>query len=96
MKKLLALVMCLCMFAVPAMADTFEGVGTGIGGELKLNVTVEDGKIAASKSTKCVLFASRFADATCAYASPLRKCIESGTMARATSRCSMDSLSSIG
>lgn len=47
MKKLLALVMCLCMFAVPAMADTFEGVGTGLGGEIKLNVTVEDGKITA-------------------------------------------------
>lgn len=49
MKKLLGilLVVAMLMTSMTAMADTFEGVGTGIGGEIKLNVTVEDGKITA-------------------------------------------------
>ena len=49
MKKILGilLVVAMLMTSMTAMADTFEGVGTGIGGEMKLNVTVEDGKITA-------------------------------------------------
>ena len=49
MKKLLGilLVVAMLMTSMTAMADTFEGVGTGLGGEIKLNVTVEDGKITA-------------------------------------------------
>ena len=49
MKKILGLllVVAMLMTSMTAMADTFEGVGTGIGGEMKLNVTVEGGKITA-------------------------------------------------
>ena len=49
MKKILGLILVVAMLmtSMTAMADTFEGVGTGLGGEIKLNVTVEDGKITA-------------------------------------------------
>ena len=49
MKKILGLILVVAMLltSMPAMADTFEGVGNGLGGEIKLNVTVEDGKITA-------------------------------------------------
>ena len=49
MKKLIALVLCLCvaMTSAIALGEVYEGVGKGMGGELKVNVTVEDGKITA-------------------------------------------------
>ena len=49
MKKILGLILVVAMLmtSMTAMADTFEGVGNGLGGEIKLNVTVEDGKITA-------------------------------------------------
>jgi len=50
MKRIISLVMCLamlCSFCMGAMAETYEGVGTGFGGEIKVSVTVEDGKLTA-------------------------------------------------
>ena len=49
MKKILGLILVVAMLmtSMTAMADTFEGVGNGLGGEIKLNVTVEDGNITA-------------------------------------------------
>ncbi|MBP3428607.1 MAG: FAD-dependent oxidoreductase, partial [Clostridia bacterium] len=49
MKKFLGILLAVAMLmtSVVAMADTFEGVGTGMGGELKVAITVEDGKITA-------------------------------------------------
>ncbi len=49
MKKILGilLVVAMLMTSMTAMADTFEGAGKGIGGDIKLAVTVEDGKITA-------------------------------------------------
>ena len=47
MKKItsILLVFMLLMTLIGAMAETFEGVGTGNGGDIKVSVTVEDGKI---------------------------------------------------
>ena len=49
MKKILGLLLAAAMLmtSVGAMAETYEGVGKGIGGDVKLAVTVEDGKITA-------------------------------------------------
>ena len=49
MKKILGLLLvaAMLMMSIGAMAETFEGVGKGMGGDVKLAVTVEDGKITA-------------------------------------------------
>ena len=47
MKRIICLVMCLAMLCTCAMAETFEGVGKGFGGEIKVAVSVEDGKLTA-------------------------------------------------
>ena len=50
MKRIISLVMCLamlCTLCAGAMAETFEGVGKGFGGEIKVAVSVEDGKLTA-------------------------------------------------
>ena len=47
MKRIISLVMCLAMLCTCAMAETFEGVGTGFGGEIKVKVTMDGDKIAA-------------------------------------------------
>ncbi|MBR5560316.1 MAG: FAD-dependent oxidoreductase [Clostridia bacterium] len=47
MKRIISLVMCLAMLCTCAMAETFEGVGTGFGGEIKVAATVEDGRLTA-------------------------------------------------
>ncbi|MBP3655731.1 MAG: FAD-binding protein [Clostridia bacterium] len=46
MKKLLSLVL-VCLLAIPALAgaETFESAAAGFGGEVKVTLTVEDGKI---------------------------------------------------
>ena len=53
MKKFLGILLAavMLMTSVVAMADTFEGVGTGMGGELKVTITVEEGKITAIEAT---------------------------------------------
>lgn len=48
MKRIISLVMCLAMLCTVftgAMAETYEGVGKGFGGEIKVSVTVEEGKL---------------------------------------------------
>ena len=49
MKKILGLLLVAAMLttSVCAMAETFEGVGKGMGGDVKLAVTVEEGRITA-------------------------------------------------
>ena len=50
MKRIISLVMVLamlCTLCAGAMAETFEGVGAGFGGEIKVAATVEDGKLTA-------------------------------------------------
>lgn len=47
MKRIICLVMVLAMLCTAAMAETFEGVGTGFGGEIKVAVTVDGGKLTA-------------------------------------------------
>ncbi len=47
MKRIICLVMVLAMLCTCAMAETFEGVGAGFGGEIKVAATVEDGKLTA-------------------------------------------------
>ena len=47
MKRIISLLMCLAMLCTCAMAETFEGVGTGFGGEIKVAATVEGGKLTA-------------------------------------------------
>ena len=50
MKRIISLVMVLamlCVMSTGAMAETFEGVGKGFGGEIKVAATVEDGKLTA-------------------------------------------------
>ncbi len=47
MKRIICLVMVLAMLCTAAMAETFEGVGAGFGGEIKVAATVEDGKLTA-------------------------------------------------
>ena len=49
MKKIasILLVLMLLLSCISAMAETFEGVGTGNGGDIKVAITVEDGKITA-------------------------------------------------
>lgn len=52
MKKLLSLVL-VCMLALPALAsaETFEAVSVGFGGEVKVVLNVEDGKITEAAVT---------------------------------------------
>ena len=48
MKRIISLVMSLvmlCAVFTGAMAETYEGVGKGFGGEIKVSVTVEEGKL---------------------------------------------------
>ena len=47
MKKISVILMVLALLigCIGATAETFEGVGTGNGGDIKVSVTVEDGKI---------------------------------------------------
>ncbi len=54
MKKLLVWFVCLCMLTASAVAlgETFEGVGQGMGSDVKVAVTVEDGKITAVDVTE--------------------------------------------
>ena len=47
MKRIICLVMVLAMLCTCAMAETFEGVGKGFGGEIKVAATVEGGKLTA-------------------------------------------------
>ena len=50
MKRIICLVMVLamlCVMSTGAMTETFEGVGKGFGGEIKVAATVEDGKLTA-------------------------------------------------
>ncbi len=47
MKRIICLVMVLAMLCSAAMAETFEGVGKGFGGEIKVAATVEGGKLTA-------------------------------------------------
>ena len=47
MKRIICLVMVLAMLCTAAMAETFEGVGKGFGGEIKVAATVEGGKLTA-------------------------------------------------
>ena len=49
MKKLLSILLAVAMLltSAAALAETFEGVGQGMGGDIKVSVTVEDGKITA-------------------------------------------------
>ncbi len=47
MKRIISLLMCLAMLCTCAMAETFEGVGAGFGGEIKVAATVEGGKLTA-------------------------------------------------
>jgi len=50
MKRIISLMMVLamlCIFATGAMAETFEGVGKGFGGEIKVAATIEGGKLTA-------------------------------------------------
>ena len=49
MRKILGLLLAAAMLmtSVGAMAEAFEGVGQGMGGDVKLAVTVEDGRITA-------------------------------------------------
>ena len=47
MKRIICLVMVLTMLCTAAMAETFEGVGKGFGGEIKVAATVEGGKLTA-------------------------------------------------
>ncbi len=46
-RKILAVFMVLAMLATCALAETYEGTGNGKNGELRVAVTVEDGKITA-------------------------------------------------
>lgn len=47
MKRIICLVMVLAMLCTCATAETFEGVGKGFGGEIKVAATVEGGKLTA-------------------------------------------------
>ena len=47
MKRIICLVMVLAMLCTAALAETFEGVGAGFGGEIKVAATVENGKLTA-------------------------------------------------
>lgn len=49
MKKIASILLALMLLlsCIGAMAETFEGVGTGNGGDIKVAITVEDGKITA-------------------------------------------------
>lgn len=47
MKRIICLLMVLTMLCTAAMAETFEGVGKGFGGEIKVAATVEGGKLTA-------------------------------------------------
>ena len=50
MKRIVSVLLCLAMLltlSVGAMADTFEGTGKGFGGDIKVAVTIEDGKLTA-------------------------------------------------
>lgn len=47
MKRIICLVMVLAMLCSCALAETFEGVGKGFGGEIKVAATVEGGKLTA-------------------------------------------------
>ncbi len=47
MKRIICLVMVLAMLCSAAMAETFEGVGKGFGGEIKVAATIEGGKLTA-------------------------------------------------
>ena len=49
MKKIAVMLMVLSLLlgCIGATAETFEGVGTGNGGDIKVAITVEDGKITA-------------------------------------------------
>ena len=47
MKRIICLMMVLAMLCTAAMAETFEGVGKGFGGEIKVAATVEGGKLTA-------------------------------------------------
>ena len=47
MKRIISLLMCLAMLCTCAMAETYEGVGAGFGGEIKVAATVEGGKLTA-------------------------------------------------
>ena len=50
MKKISVILMVLALLlgCIGATAETFEGVGTGNGGDIKVAITVEDGKITAT------------------------------------------------
>ena len=50
MKRIISLLMALallCTLCAGAMAETYEGEGTGFGGAIKVAVTIEDGKLTA-------------------------------------------------
>ncbi len=47
MRRILCVLMVLCMLCSVAAAETYEGIGKGFGGDIKLNVTIEEGKVTA-------------------------------------------------
>lgn len=47
MKRIICLMMVLAMLCTCAMAETFEGVGKGFGGDIKVAATIEGGKLTA-------------------------------------------------
>ena len=54
MKKIAVMLMVLSLLlgCIGATAETFEGVGTGNGGDIKVAITVEDGKITAIEGNR--------------------------------------------
>ena len=47
MKRIICLMMVLAMLCTCAMAETFEGVGKGFGGDIKVAATIDGGKLTA-------------------------------------------------
>ncbi|MDO4547685.1 MAG: FAD-dependent oxidoreductase [Clostridia bacterium] len=47
MKRFFCLLICAIMLCAGALAETYEGQGTGYGGALRVSVTIEDGSISA-------------------------------------------------